>query len=370
MTITTTQPPASGVGCESGRRSFEAFLVDGERYIVGGGSDNAGGFAEFFRAVPVDLQMTIAGYFHTRAWHTRAWLSDLKGQDVSTVSDPTAGAVSVAQAGDSTGPADSVVRESKTTPPGRVERIDLFLEELTVDPSPGWRTHRSRESVFLDVMTVDARGEVATTSNRVCLRKQCTPAAFCDRVLATIDIDQAAEGWPRTISFQVDALEGADDRLPGVMEAARRHLRREIAGMLADRGGYETQGGVMASDVARYVDSHAAVWQDCFIAWFTALLPPSPREGREIALGGAQFTATLSGPDLVYTYRNLHTGRLIEVSGHTLVRSRPIVHTFVAPDEELRARFRLGLRGSGKPGELPDVDTRSPALETVGTGFR
>ncbi len=365
MTVTTTQPPASAEGCESGRRSFEAFLLDGERHMVAGGIDESAGFAEFFRAVPADLRTMIAGYFHRQSW-----LSDLQRQDVLNVGGRMAGDSPAASPEDCTGRADSVVRESKSIPTGRVGSIDLFLEELAIDPTPGGRIGRSRSSVFLDVTTVDARGELATTGNSVCLRKHCTPAAFCDRVLATIDIDQADEAWPRTISFEVEALEGVDDRLPEVIGAARGYLRHEIAGMLADRGENLIQGGIMAADVADRVDSHVRAWLDCFISWFTELLPRSPRERGEVALGSAQFAATLGGPELSYAYRNRHTGRLIEISGHSLVRSRPQVHTFGASGGELRARFRLGLRGSGTLREPPAANTGSQVLETVGMGQR
>ena len=366
MTVTTTQPPASAEGCDSGRRSFEGFLHEGERYFATEGRDESGEFVAFLRAVPVDLQPTIADYFRRMSW-----VSDLQRQRlVSAVTDRAVEAVSAAPAEGETAPADSVVRESKSMPPGRVGSIDLFLEELTIDPFPGGRTGRSRDSVFFDVTTVDARGEVATTGNRVCLRKQCIPAAFYDRVLATVEIDQADDVWPRTISFEVDALEGANDRLAEAIGAARGYLRHEIDGMLADRGGNGIHGGVMPSDVAGCVDSHVRAWLDCFTAWFTELLSRAPGKRGEVDLGGAQFTATLNGPDLDYVYRNLHTGRLIEISGHSLVRSRPMVHTFAAGGEEMRARFRLGLRGSGALRESPVADTRPHVLQTVGMGFR
>jgi hypothetical protein len=366
MTVTTTQPPASAEGCESGRRSFERFLLDGERHIFAGGRDEPGAFAAFFRGVPVDLRATIADYFRSPSW-----LSDLQRREiVSAVTDRTAGAVSAARSEDVTGRADSVVRESKSMPPGRVGSIDLFLEELSIDPFPGARTRRSRDSVFFDVTTVDARGAVATTGNRVCLRKQCAPAAFCDRVLATIEIDQARDGWPRTISFEVDALEGRSDRLPEMIGAVRGYLGQEIAGMLAARGGYGADGGVMPSDVAGCVDSHVRAWLDCFVDWFTVLLPRSQGKGGEVLLGSAQFTATLTGPDLDYAYRNLHTGRLIEISGHSLVRGRPMAHTFATAGEEWRALFRLGFRGSGTLTESPVVATRPRVAETAGMGYR
>ncbi|NEN06341.1 hypothetical protein G3T36_10695 [Diaminobutyricibacter tongyongensis] len=365
MTVTTTQRPASAEGCESGRRSFEAFLLEGERHMIAEGIDESAGFAEFFRAVPADLRTMIAGYFHRQSW-----LSDLQRQGISTVGVRIAGDASAASQEDCTGHPDSVVRQSKSMPIDRVGSIDLFLEELAIDPTSEGPIGHSRSSVFLDVTTVDARGEVATTGNRVCRRKDCTPAAFCDRVLATIDIDRADEDWPRTISFEVDALEGVDDRLPEVIGAARGYLRNELAGMLADRGGRVSLGGVMALDVADHVDSHVRAWLDCFISWFTDLLPSSPREAGAVALGSAQFTATLGGPELSYAYRNGHTGRLIEISGHSLVRSRPEVHTFGASGGELKARFRLGLRGSGTLKEPPAADIGSQVLEAVGMGQR
>lgn len=356
MTVTTTQLPASAEECESGRRSFEAFLLEGERYLGGGRRDQSGGFAEFLRAVPADLRATIADALREPS-------RPRDGQRRMT------GTSSAAPELDIAGPADSVIRESKSIPTGRVGSIDLFLEELTVDPVPGRRTRRSGDSVFFDVTTIDARGGVAMTGNRVCRRKQCTPALFNDLVLATIEIDQAGEEWPRTISFDVDALEGVNDRIPELIGAARGYLYHEIAGMLADRDGYGILGSVMPSDVAHRVDSHVRAWLDCFIAWVAELVPRSTRSGGEVALGGAQFTATLTGPELSYSYRNLHTARRIELTGYRLVRGRPMTHTFAAAGEEWRARFRLGLRGTATLPKMPCVTDRSRELETVGMGY-
>jgi hypothetical protein len=334
MTVTTMEPARCAEGWESGRRSFEAFLLDGERLLVDGRGDS-GTFETFLRALPSDLRAAIAAHFEGRAslreQHRWEALPDIDSSD-----DPIC---------EKDGPADSVIHESKATTPGRIGSIDLLLEELTIDPIPVRRSPRFHDAVFLDVTTLDDEGGVSTTGNRICPLKQCAPAAFYDRVLATIRIDQSDNAWPRTVSFEVDAVEATDDRLPEMIGAACEYLQHDL---------------IDGCD-----DSHVRSWLDCFTLWFEELLPRDPDKRGEVVLGGVQFNATLTDPQLDYVYRNRSTGRRIEIVGSSLVRSRPMVHTFAGTGERLQARFRLGLRGAGSLGDPPIEHTSTRVLETA-----
>lgn len=333
MTVSTTQPQPASEEYDSGRRDFEAFLRDGQRDLVSGSAGESE-FAMFFRALPADLRAPIATAVRRHAW-----------PGVRDRLRPIAAPVAVSHESIS-GPPDSVVHGTTSGPPGRITRIDLLLEELDIDTCPSRRAAHSRDSVFLDVTTVDRRGAIAMTGNRICSRRECLPAAFCDRILASVDIDPADHEWPYSVSFEVDALEGAGDRLPDVFDAARACLHE---------------------DLSTTADSYVRAWLDCLTAWFTQSVTATPSAAAEVVMGpGVQFTATLTGPELTYRYRNAHTGRLIEISGDSLVRGRPMVHTFAAAGENLRARFRLGLRGSGSPIPEPAADLPARTAAIVG----
>ncbi|MGN7798632.1 hypothetical protein [Leifsonia sp. 22587] len=350
MTVTTSQPSASNEGYRSGQSAFERFVLDGERHFGPTGSRDRA-FATFFEALAGDLRPAVEAYFRGAIPRT-----PLPLRNVVETEEYAPGAPVTTTAG-----AGALVREPGRLPVGRVGRVELLLEELTLDPCPTGRAGR-RASVFLDITAVDAMGGLATTSTRICRRGACLPAAFCDRMLAAVELGVPDAAAPRTVSFEVAAAEGAEDRFPELVEATRDYVRRDLDTF----PGLAREGAVLRPDTAEVVDAHVRAWLDCLLIWSADILPTTGKKA-EARLGGeAQFTATLDGPELDYVYRNASTGRLVEIVGSSHVRGRPMVHTFSSADEELRARFRMGFRAS-TAAPVPVARSRPRVLQEVGT---
>ncbi|WP_133638787.1 MULTISPECIES: hypothetical protein [unclassified Leifsonia] len=221
-------------------------------------------------------------------------------------------------------------------------RVELLLEELMIDPCRTDRAGR-RISIFLDVTAMDALGRLQTTTTKACLRRDCLPAAFCDTVLATVELGPFDDDVPRTVSFAVAAAEGTDDRLRELIEASRHYLRWDLDAT-REAGCAAPTGGILPQSRAALVASHTRAWLDCLLVWSGDVLPSLGKKA-EARLGGeAQFTATIVGPELDYVYRNTSTGRLVEIIGSSRVRGRPMVQTFSSGDADLIGRFRMGFR--------------------------